>query len=116
MRPHCLLSFGSGQGLVIPTPQTWYGVQRMNISDVAFALDLDLEAISARLHGFGIPAGLGPNMQDVDTILYALHSLREYVDPRSEHYDSRTAWVAELAHQDTAQAIHDDHLQNRTGG
>jgi hypothetical protein len=52
----------------------------MNASDVAYALDLDLEAISKRLHDPD-----GPHLQDVETILYALHSLREYTDPPAMH-------------------------------
>lgn len=55
----------------------------MNASDVAYALNLDLEAISRRLHDPD-----GPHLQDIETVLYALHSLQK--------------------------AIYDEHLQHRT--
>jgi hypothetical protein len=60
----------------------------MNTADVAYARNLDLEAISKRLHHPD-----GPHMQDIETILYALHSLRD---------------------DGVTQAIHDDHLRHRT--
>ncbi len=82
----------------------------VNTSDVAYALNLDLDAISKRLHHSD-----GPHLQDVETILYALHSLREYVDPPAMRaYSTFNCTYGQDA--DTTQAIHDDHLQNRTGG
>ena len=81
----------------------------MNASDVAYALNLDLDAISRRLHD----PDVGPHMQDVETVLYALHSLQQYVDPPSVHPYITNVLVPS---QGAAEAILDDHLENRTGG
>ena len=103
----------------------------MNAADVAFALELDLEAISKRLHSLALdPDCL--HMRDVDTILYAPHSLREYIDPsamRAHVTPTAPDWATAVdgldllgdsllpGHDDdAAQAIHDVHLHARTPG
>ena len=65
----------------------------MNAADVAYALNLDLDAISRRLHD----PDVGPHLQDVETVLYALHSLQKAIHDEhlqhevvAVHYDQET--------------------------
>lgn len=82
----------------------------VNTSDVAYALNLDLDAINKRLHD---PAG--PHTQDIETVLYALHSLQEYVDPPVMR--AYSTFNCTYGQEDsTTRAILDDHRQARTPG